>query len=238
MVSTTENSLACYQYREAFFGVLRIRSKGNSYVSCFLIRIGSGTNSPFGLVGKIHSYADGVEKPVIRGIGETGPAKTILRTPPAEQPAGRFKWAPCRNNNAYQAWHDRKSSTAQQKTESGGNMHSRNEALASRPGRYQTTQESVKMQGYRDSWTRAFHKWRVCAFIVVAAFGLVAGSFVAHGQSGAGSIQGTVTDSTGAVMQGASIHIVNQATNVSSPTRNRMMLGFIWSRISLREPTR
>jgi hypothetical protein len=48
----------------------------------------------------------------------------------------------------------------------------------------------------------------------------VAGSFVAHGQSGAGSIQGTVTDSTGAVMQGASIHIVNQATGIESDTKS------------------
>lgn len=42
----------------------------------------------------------------------------------------------------------------------------------------------------------------------------------ARAQSGAGSIQGTVTDPTGAVMQGASIHVVNQATGVASDTKS------------------
>ena len=37
-------------------------------------------------------------------------------------------------------------------------------------------------------------------------------------QSGAGSIQGTVTDSTGAVVPGATIHVVNQATAVAANT--------------------
>ena len=96
-------------------------------------------------------------------------------------------------------------------------MHSRFEALATRPGRIQTTQEGVKMQGYQDIWT---HKWRACLSVIVAAVCLAAGSFVVHAQSGAGSIQGTVTDSTGAVIQGASIHIVNQATNVASDTKS------------------
>jgi hypothetical protein len=41
----------------------------------------------------------------------------------------------------------------------------------------------------------------------------------AHAQSGAGSIQGTVVDPTGAVMPGASIHIVNQATGVVEDTK-------------------
>lgn len=38
-------------------------------------------------------------------------------------------------------------------------------------------------------------------------------------QSGAGSIQGTVTDPTGAVIPGASIHIVNKATGVAEDTK-------------------
>jgi len=41
----------------------------------------------------------------------------------------------------------------------------------------------------------------------------------AFAQSGAGSIQGTVTDSTGAVIPGASIHVVNSATGVTSDTK-------------------
>ena len=40
----------------------------------------------------------------------------------------------------------------------------------------------------------------------------------APAQSGAGSIQGTVTDPTGAVIPGASVHVVNQATNVAANT--------------------
>jgi hypothetical protein len=41
----------------------------------------------------------------------------------------------------------------------------------------------------------------------------------AMAQSGAGSIQGTVTDPSGAVMPGASIHVVNQATGVTADTK-------------------
>lgn len=99
-------------------------------------------------------------------------------------------------------------------------MQSRFEALPTRRSRYQTTQEVVTTQGYRDSWTRAFHGWRACFSIVVAALVLVTGNSAVHGQSGAGSIQGTVTDSTGAVIQGASINIVNTATNVASNTKS------------------
>ncbi|MDR3724336.1 MAG: carboxypeptidase-like regulatory domain-containing protein [Terracidiphilus sp.] len=39
-------------------------------------------------------------------------------------------------------------------------------------------------------------------------------------QSGAGSIQGTISDPTGAVIPGASIHVVNQATGVSLDTKS------------------
>jgi hypothetical protein len=39
-------------------------------------------------------------------------------------------------------------------------------------------------------------------------------------QSGVGSIQGTITDSTGAVIPGASIHVVNLATSVAADTRS------------------
>ena len=54
----------------------------------------------------------------------------------------------------------------------------------------------------------------VCALLGMALYtpGLLA-------QSGAGSIQGTVTDPTGAVVPGASIHVVNQATGVAIDTK-------------------
>ena len=55
---------------------------------------------------------------------------------------------------------------------------------------------------------------RLC--ILLAVLGLVLGCPGLHAQSGAGSIQGTVTDSTGAVIPGASIRVVNQATGVAA----------------------
>src|SRR6185437_6740342 len=41
----------------------------------------------------------------------------------------------------------------------------------------------------------------------------------AFAQSGAGTIQGTITDPTGAVIPRASINVVNQATGVTSTTK-------------------
>ena len=55
------------------------------------------------------------------------------------------------------------------------------------------------------------------AAIVVAALAVCAS--IALAQSGAGAIQGTVTDSSGAVLPGASIHVVNQATGVAVDTK-------------------
>jgi len=49
-------------------------------------------------------------------------------------------------------------------------------------------------------------------------FGLLICAIVCFGQSGAGSIQGTVTDPTGAVVAGAKVHVVNVATSVVSDT--------------------
>ncbi|HEX4030339.1 MAG TPA: carboxypeptidase-like regulatory domain-containing protein [Terracidiphilus sp.] len=46
--------------------------------------------------------------------------------------------------------------------------------------------------------------------------GLAICSSTVLAQSGAGAIQGTVTDSTGAVIPGATIHVVNQATTVAA----------------------
>lgn len=52
------------------------------------------------------------------------------------------------------------------------------------------------------------------------ALGLAMHCSIAIAQSGAGSIQGTVTDSTGAVIAGAAVHIVNQATNVVADAKS------------------
>ena len=57
--------------------------------------------------------------------------------------------------------------------------------------------------------------------IAVALFfaGLALIPAASRAQSGAGSIQGTVNDSTGAVIPGAVIHVVNQATAVAASTK-------------------
>jgi len=68
--------------------------------------------------------------------------------------------------------------------------------------------------------TRTFREWIVPIFAVAVALGLVLCSTAAFAQSGAGSIQGTVTDSTGAVISGASIHVAQQATNEVSDTKS------------------
>ena len=65
----------------------------------------------------------------------------------------------------------------------------------------------------RRKGTQAIGRWT--AF--VALFGLAL-SMAAVAQSGIGSIQGTVTDSTGAVIPGATVHILNKATGVASAT--------------------
>jgi hypothetical protein len=54
------------------------------------------------------------------------------------------------------------------------------------------------------------------SLLIAAVFMLAIANFSASAQSGAGSIQGTVTDSTGAVIPGASIHVVNQGTGIAA----------------------
>ena len=68
--------------------------------------------------------------------------------------------------------------------------------------------------------TRTFRTWNVPVLAIVVLVGLAMCCTGAMAQSGAGSIQGTVTDSTGAVIPGATIHVVNHATNVSTDTKS------------------
>lgn len=57
--------------------------------------------------------------------------------------------------------------------------------------------------------------------LAIAIFlGIALSGVTALAQSGAGSIQGTVTDSSGAVVSGAIIHVVNNATAVTSDTKS------------------
>ncbi len=77
-------------------------------------------------------------------------------------------------------------------------------------------------RGNRLDWRRNCLP-RARATVLLAAamvIGLAQGGSLLRAQSGAGSIQGTVTDSTGAVLPGASIHVVNQATNVVANTKS------------------
>ena len=62
-------------------------------------------------------------------------------------------------------------------------------------------------------------KWNAPILGLIAILlGLVMCCSGAYAQSGAGSIQGTITDSTGAVIPGAAIHVVNTATGVTNDT--------------------
>jgi hypothetical protein len=61
---------------------------------------------------------------------------------------------------------------------------------------------------------------RAAAFAVLLFLGVASSCSMAFAQSGAGSIQGTVTDVSGAVIQSASIHIVQQGTNLAFDTKS------------------
>ena len=62
--------------------------------------------------------------------------------------------------------------------------------------------------------------WRGAILAAAAALALTVVCATGVAQSGAGSIQGTVTDATGAVVPGAAIHVVNQATGVAVDTKS------------------
>lgn len=53
-----------------------------------------------------------------------------------------------------------------------------------------------------------------------ALLALMISSVIAFAQSGAGSIQGTVSDTTGAVIPNAVVHVVNVATNISADAKS------------------
>ena len=56
--------------------------------------------------------------------------------------------------------------------------------------------------------------------VLTVLLGLTMCCSSAIAQSGAGSIQGTVTDSSGAVIAGASIHVLQIGTNASFDTKS------------------
>ena len=76
------------------------------------------------------------------------------------------------------------------------------------------------MKGFVFAVARAIRKWNTHILAVTAIWGVVVFCSTALAQSGAGSIQGTVTDSTGAEMPNASINVVNQATGVAADAKS------------------
>lgn len=68
--------------------------------------------------------------------------------------------------------------------------------------------------------TQYFRKWNASIVAILAVLALLICGSSAMAQSGAGSIQGTVQDSTRAVIPGATITVVNQATGVASTTKS------------------
>lgn len=74
------------------------------------------------------------------------------------------------------------------------------------------------MKTLASCFTHTLCKWNKS--VLVALFGLIMCCSSALAQSGAGSIQGTITDSTGAVIAGASVHVVQIGTNASFDTKS------------------
>ena len=71
------------------------------------------------------------------------------------------------------------------------------------------------MKAFVNEVLNILQKRNAFVFATLAVLSVAMLSFNAIAQSGAGSIEGRVTDSTGAIMPGASIHVVNQATPVA-----------------------
>jgi hypothetical protein len=67
--------------------------------------------------------------------------------------------------------------------------------------------------------TQSFSPWNAVHLAIIATFALALSCVAAFAQSGAGAIQGTVTDPTGALISGASIHIVNASTSQAEDSK-------------------
>lgn len=85
--------------------------------------------------------------------------------------------------------------------------------------RYRADQEhqriSMRMCGLGTFWSQA-SALRSLAFLGITALCLSVLPVNLFAQSGAGSIQGTITDNTGAVVPGASVNVINESTHVQS----------------------
>ncbi|MGA3131012.1 MAG: carboxypeptidase-like regulatory domain-containing protein, partial [Terracidiphilus sp.] len=85
--------------------------------------------------------------------------------------------------------------------------------------RRQNSQDGVQLKSSHQHFKSIFRSWNVAVLALAAAIGVTLCGSLALAQSGAGSIQGTVTDTAGAVLPEASIHVVNQATGVAADTK-------------------
>jgi hypothetical protein len=74
------------------------------------------------------------------------------------------------------------------------------------------------MRAFAKCLTQILRRWPASIVALIVALNFVAGGMHTSAQSGAGSIEGTVTDSTGAVIPGAAIRVVNVATGVAVNT--------------------
>lgn len=63
-------------------------------------------------------------------------------------------------------------------------------------------------------------RWGSATSVLAVVLVLITCISIGHAQSGVGSIQGTVTDSTGAVIPSADIHVVNQDTSIATDTKS------------------
>lgn len=74
------------------------------------------------------------------------------------------------------------------------------------------------MKAFANGILNLLQKRNLLIFATLTMLGLAMCCFNAIAQSGAGYIQGTVTDPSGAIIPGATIHVVNQATGVAANT--------------------
>jgi hypothetical protein len=74
------------------------------------------------------------------------------------------------------------------------------------------------MNSFTSNLTHSLQKWNVRILAIAVVLGMTLCCSSVFAQSGAGSIQGHVSDPTGAVIPGASINVVQQGTNATSNT--------------------
>jgi hypothetical protein len=79
---------------------------------------------------------------------------------------------------------------------------------------------NVKMHRTASPLRNSRAMWTISIFPLISLLGLAVCGSAALAQSGAGSIQGTVTDPKGGVVPQTSIHVVNQATGVAVDTKS------------------